>query len=60
MAIVHRDAEITPTKPELLATWLSSQPWFAGDASALQQVGAYRFDDPGRRGRHGDASRTRQ
>ena len=46
MAILHGDAEITPTKPELLATWLPTQPWFTGDASALQPVGAYRFDDP--------------
>lgn len=46
MAILHGDAEITPTKPELLATWLPTQPWFTGDASAIQPVGAYRFDDP--------------
>lgn len=46
MALLHGNAEITPTKPELLATWLPTQPWFAGDISALQHVGAYRFDDP--------------
>jgi uncharacterized protein YndB with AHSA1/START domain len=46
MAILHGDADITPTKPELLATWLPTQPWFTGDVSALQQVGSYRFDDP--------------
>jgi hypothetical protein len=46
MAILHGDADITPTKPELLATWLPTQPWFTGDASALQPVGSYRFDDP--------------
>lgn len=46
MAILHGDADITPTKPELLATWLPTQPWFTGDASALQHVGSYRFDDP--------------
>jgi hypothetical protein len=45
VAILHSNAEITPTKPELLATWLPTQPWF-GDASALRLVGAYRFDDP--------------
>ncbi|KRC65341.1 hypothetical protein ASE12_11555 [Aeromicrobium sp. Root236] len=46
MAILHANADITPTKPELLATWLPTQPWFAGDASALEHLGAYRFDDP--------------
>jgi hypothetical protein len=46
MAILHANADITPTKPELLATWLPTQPWFVGDASALQHLGAYRFDDP--------------
>ena len=46
MAILHANADITPTKPELLATWLPTQPWFTGDASALEHLGAYRFDDP--------------
>jgi hypothetical protein len=46
MAILHGDADISPTKPELLAAWLPTQPWVTGDASALQQVGSYRFDDP--------------
>jgi hypothetical protein len=46
MALLHGGAHITPTKLELLAAWLPAQPWFVGDASALQQVGAYRFDDP--------------
>ena len=46
MAILHANADITPTKPELLATWLPTQPWFVGDASALEHLGAYRFDDP--------------
>lgn len=46
MAILHGDADITPTKPELLATWLPTQPWFTGDVAALHHVGSYRFDDP--------------
>ena len=46
MAILHGDADITPTKPELLATWLPMQPWFTGDTSALEHLGSYRFDDP--------------
>jgi hypothetical protein len=46
MAILHADADITPTKPELLAAWVPAQPWFVGDATVLEHVGAYRFDDP--------------
>lgn len=46
MALLHGGASITPTKLELLATWLPARPWFEGDASALDLVGAYRFDDP--------------
>jgi len=46
MAILHGNADITPTKPELLAAWVPTQAWFEGDATTLQQVGSYRFDDP--------------
>jgi hypothetical protein len=46
MALLHGGASITPTKLELLAAWLPGRPWFAGDASALEAVGTYRFDDP--------------
>ena len=46
MAILHR-AEIRPTKLELLAAWLPTQPWYPGPTDAeLSQVGAFRFDDP--------------
>lgn len=46
MALLHQ-AEITPTKLELLTAWVPSQPWFAGDTGiAFANVGAYRFDDP--------------
>jgi hypothetical protein len=44
-AIIH-DATLTPTKLELLATWLPEQPWFDGDATDLERVAAYRFVDP--------------
>src|SRR5215207_4007148 len=46
MALLHANADIVPTKLELLADWLPAQPWFVGDASDLHHVGAYRFDDP--------------
>jgi hypothetical protein len=40
------DATLTPTKMELVAGWLGSQSWFAGDADAVERVGAFRFVDP--------------
>jgi hypothetical protein len=42
MALIHR-ATIRPTKAELLADWVPTQPW--GEPE-LELVGAYRFDDP--------------
>lgn len=46
VALIHR-AELVPTKLEALAGWVPGRAWAAGvDASALTQVGAYRFDDP--------------
>jgi len=45
MAIIHQ-AELQPTKLELLQSWLPRQPWFTGDGAALIKVGAFRFDDP--------------
>lgn len=44
-AEIH-DATLTPTKLELLAGWLPSQPWFAGSADDLARVASYRFVDP--------------
>jgi hypothetical protein len=42
MALIHR-ATIRPTKAELLADWVPTQPWGAPE---IALVGAYRFDDP--------------
>lgn len=42
MALIHR-ATIRPTKAELLADWVPTQPWGSPDHTV---VGAYRFDDP--------------
>jgi hypothetical protein len=39
-------ATLTPAKIDLLTGWAPTQPWFPG-GTALEQVGAYRFDDPG-------------
>lgn len=46
MALIYQ-AHLTPSKIELLAAWVPGQPWLGdADASALEAVGAYRFDDP--------------
>lgn len=45
MALVY-DAQLNPTKIELISRWLADQPWFAGDAESAEALGAYRFDDP--------------
>jgi maltokinase-like protein len=44
MALIYH-ATLTPTKLELLASWLPSRSWFTGDTD-LESVGSYRFDDP--------------
>lgn len=46
MALLHQ-AQLHPTKLELLSEWAPTQPWFAGDAAAeFTNVAAFRFDDP--------------
>jgi len=38
---------MSPTKLELLASWLPTQPWYAGPESPeLQRAGGFRLDDP--------------
>jgi Maltokinase N-terminal cap domain len=46
MATLH-EAELSPTKIELLSRWVPTQPWADDvDTSVLESVGAFRFDDP--------------
>lgn len=45
MALFHL-ATITPTKAELIAEWLPTQPWGPPSELPIEVVGAYRFDDP--------------
>lgn len=45
MAIIHQ-AELHPTKMELLEGWLPLQPWYTGNGAALSKAGSFRFDDP--------------
>jgi len=40
-------ATLTPSKIELLQAWVPHQPWLGeADATTVEAVGAYRFDDP--------------
>ncbi|MCX6499733.1 MAG: hypothetical protein NTU93_13205 [Arthrobacter sp.] len=45
MAIIHQ-AQLHPTKMELLEGWLPQQPWFTAHGAALSKAGSFRFDDP--------------
>jgi hypothetical protein len=46
MAVLYQ-ATLTPSKLELLQSWVPHQPWIGdADATALEVLGAYRFDDP--------------
>jgi len=46
MAIIHR-ATLRPSKLQLLAAWVPGRPWGGAAAGTeLEQVAAYRFDDP--------------
>jgi hypothetical protein len=46
MALIY-DAQLSPSKPEVLSAWVPGQPWFAGDSEATATIlGSYRFDDP--------------
>jgi hypothetical protein len=43
MAILHRGAQLTPSKSELLEAWLGTQAW--APAGEVRPIGAYRLDD---------------
>jgi len=47
MAIIHRTT-LTPTKLELLTSWLPNQPWYLGAdrEPVLSKAGGFRLDDP--------------
>ena len=45
MALFHR-ATLTPTKSELIAAWIPTQPWGPSADDAVDVIGSYRFDDP--------------
>lgn len=45
MAIVHPGSVLTPTKLELMQTWLPAQSWF-DQRRELEDLASFRFDDP--------------
>ncbi len=45
MGVFHR-ATITPTKAELIAGWVPTQPWGPSADSPVDVIGSFRFDDP--------------
>lgn len=45
MALFHR-ATLTPSKPDLLAAWVPTQPWGPAADAIVEVIGAFRFDDP--------------
>ncbi|MFE4327877.1 1,4-alpha-glucan branching protein [Streptomyces sp. NPDC056831] len=47
MAVIHRTT-LTPTKLELLTSWLPAQPWYRGKGRQpeLARTGGFRLDDP--------------
>jgi hypothetical protein len=47
VALLYK-ATLTPSKIDLLQTWVPKQPWLGDvDATTVEAVGSYRFDDPG-------------
>lgn len=45
MALYH-DAKISPSKAEILATWVPTQSWCPDPDAPVVVLGAFRFDDP--------------
>ncbi|MEV0375209.1 1,4-alpha-glucan branching protein [Streptomyces sp. NPDC050636] len=47
MAVIHK-VTLTPSKLELLASWLPKQPWYLGKGPQpeLTKAGGFRLDDP--------------
>ncbi len=47
MALLHPQADLHPSKLELLTDWLPTRSWYQGPATPeLSRVASFRFDDP--------------
>ncbi|WP_353953109.1 phosphotransferase [Knoellia sp. S7-12] len=48
MAEIHKGANITPTKLELIEAWMGSQRWYAakGTSPSLRRLASWRLGDP--------------
>jgi Maltokinase N-terminal cap domain len=48
MGVIYTATTLTPSKEELLTTWLPTQPWYVwpGREPELTKVGGFRVDDP--------------
>src|SRR5262245_54175521 len=45
MALLYK-ATLTPSKLELITTWLPAQSWYTGPTGEMLRVASFRFDDP--------------
>ncbi|RZU46346.1 hypothetical protein EV284_1018 [Streptomyces sp. BK022] len=46
MSVIHKTT-LTPTKVELLTSWLPGRPWYRGPGTPeLERTGGFRLDDP--------------
>lgn len=45
MALIY-DAELSPTKPEIIQKVIADKDWFKGSPAEVTPKAAYRFDDP--------------
>ncbi|MFW5468892.1 maltokinase N-terminal cap-like domain-containing protein [Knoellia sp. CPCC 206435] len=48
MAELHKGAHLTPTKPELVQSWMGSQRWYAakGASPSVRRLTSWRLGDP--------------
>ncbi|MEV0767119.1 maltokinase N-terminal cap-like domain-containing protein [Nocardia salmonicida] len=45
MAVIHQTT-VTPSKRDLVATWLPSRQWYRGTTPHIRKAGGFRLDDP--------------
>ncbi|WP_194828333.1 1,4-alpha-glucan branching protein [Nocardia sp. XZ_19_231] len=45
MAFIHQTT-VTPSKTDVVATWLPSRQWYRGTTPRIRKAGGFRLDDP--------------